>query len=97
MSALLEIDDLHVWFELPDGGELHAVQGVSVSLDAGGRLGLVGESGCGKTTTALALMGLLPSNASAAGRVLLNGKDLLAGGEETMRPHRWVDVAIVFQ
>ncbi len=97
VSALLEIEDLHVWFELPDGGELHAVQGVSVSLDAGGRLGLVGESGCGKTTTALALMGLLPSNASAAGRVLLNGKDLLAGGEETMRPHRWVDVAIVFQ
>ena len=67
VSALLEIEDLHVWFELPDGGELHAVQGVSVSLDAGGRLGLVGESGCGKTTTALALMGLLPSNASAAG------------------------------
>ena len=97
MSALLEIEDLHVWFELPDGGELHAVQGVNVSLDAGGRLGLVGESGCGKTTTALALMGLLPSNASAAGRVLLNGEDLLAGGEETMRPHRWVDVAIVFQ
>ncbi len=97
MSALLEIEDLHVWFDLPDGGELHAVQGVSMSLDAGGRLGLVGESGCGKTTTALALMGLLPSNASASGRVLLNGKDVLAGGEETMRPHRWVDVAIVFQ
>jgi peptide/nickel transport system ATP-binding protein len=97
MSSLLEIENLNVWFDLPDGGELHAVQGVTMSLDAGGRLGLVGESGCGKTTTALALMGLLPSNASAAGRVLLDGTDLLAGGEETMRPHRWVDVAIVFQ
>jgi peptide/nickel transport system ATP-binding protein len=42
-------------------------------------------------------MGLLPANASAAGRILLDGKDILAGGEETIRPHRWVDVAIVFQ
>jgi peptide/nickel transport system ATP-binding protein len=97
VSSLLRIEDLHVWFDLPNGGELHAVQGVTMSLDAGGRLGLVGESGCGKTTTALALMGLLPSNASASGRVLLDGEDLLAGGEETMLPHRWVDVAIVFQ
>ncbi len=97
MSSLLEIEDLHVWFDLPSGRELHAVQGVNLALDAGGRLGLVGESGCGKTTTALALMGLLPSNASAAGRVLLDGEDLLAGGEDTMLPHRWVDVAIVFQ
>jgi peptide/nickel transport system ATP-binding protein len=97
VSALLEVQDLHVWFDLDDGGELHAVQGVSLSVDAGERLGLVGESGCGKTTTALAIMGLLPASASVAGRVLLNGKDLLAGGEATMRPHRWIDVAIVFQ
>ncbi len=97
MSPLLEVDELHVWFDLEDGGELHAVQGVSLKLEAGERLGLVGESGCGKTTSALAIMGLLPANASAAGRVLLDGKDLLAGGEATMRPHRWVDVAIVFQ
>ena len=97
MSALLEVDDLHVWFDLAGGGELHAVQGVSLSLDAGDRLGLVGESGCGKTTTALAVLGLLPPNASASGRVLLEGKDVLAGGESSIRPHRWVDVAIVFQ
>ncbi len=94
---LLQVEDLHVWFDLQGGGELHAVQGVSFSLGAGERLGLVGESGCGKTTTALAIMGLLPPNASAAGRVLLSGQDVLAGGERTMRPHRWVDVAIVFQ
>jgi oligopeptide/dipeptide ABC transporter ATP-binding protein len=96
-ALLLQVEDLHVWFDLEDGGELHAVQGVNISLEPGERLGLVGESGCGKTTTALAIMGLLPPNASASGRVLLEGDNILAGGEEAMRPHRWVDVAIVFQ
>jgi peptide/nickel transport system ATP-binding protein len=96
-APLLQVDDLHVWFDLADGGELHAVQGVSFTLEPGERLGLVGESGCGKTTTALAMMGLLPPSASAAGRVVLEGEDVLAGGETTMRPHRWVDMAIVFQ
>jgi peptide/nickel transport system ATP-binding protein len=96
-APLLQVDDLHVWFDLQGGGELHAVQGVGFTLERGERLGLVGESGCGKTTTALAIMGLLPPSASAAGRVLLEGVDVLAGGEPTIRPHRWVDVAIVFQ
>jgi peptide/nickel transport system ATP-binding protein len=97
VNALLELEDLHVWFDLDGGRELHAVQGVSLSLEAGERLGLVGESGCGKTTTVLGLLGLLPPNASVSGRVLLNGADILAGGEETIRPHRWNDLAIVFQ
>jgi len=97
VSALLETEDLQVWFDLPGGGTLHAVQGVSLGLERGERLGLVGESGCGKTTTALALMGLLPANATVSGRVLLNGTDILRGAEETMRPHRWVDLSMVFQ
>jgi peptide/nickel transport system ATP-binding protein len=97
VSALLETEDLQVWFDLPGGGTLHAVQGVSLGLERGERLGLVGESGCGKTTTALALMGLLPANATVSGRVLLNGTDILRGTEETMRPHRWVDLSMVFQ
>src|SRR5581483_7886613 len=57
-------EDLHVWFDLADGGELHAVQGVGFTLERGERLGLVGESGCGKTTTALAVLGLLPPSAA---------------------------------
>jgi peptide/nickel transport system ATP-binding protein len=99
MSAapVLEVQDLHVWFELPAGRELHAVQGAGLTLARGERLGLVGESGCGKTTLSLALMGLLPPNASVAGRVLLDGEDILAGGEDTMRPHRWTNVAMIFQ
>jgi peptide/nickel transport system ATP-binding protein len=94
---LLEVRDLHVWFDLPHGAELHAVQGVGFELEAGDRMGLVGESGCGKTTTILALMGLLPPSASLAGEVLLDGRDVMAGAEQTIRPHRWKDVAMVFQ
>jgi oligopeptide/dipeptide ABC transporter ATP-binding protein len=96
-APLLQIEDLHVWFDLADGGELHAVQGVGLSLEPGERLGLVGESGCGKTTTALAIMGLLPPSASVSGRVIIDGEDILGGGETAIRPHRWVDIAIVFQ
>ena len=95
--SLLEANDLNVWFDLPHGGRLHAVQGVSFGVKEGERLGLVGESGCGKTTALLALMGLLPPNAEVAGSVTVNGEEILAGGEEAMRPHRWVDVAMVFQ
>jgi peptide/nickel transport system ATP-binding protein len=95
--TLLAVEDLHVWFDLGAGRSLHAVQGVSFSLEPGDRLGLVGESGCGKSTTVLAAMGLLPSTATVAGRVLVNDADVMAGGEPSFRPHRWVDVAMVFQ
>jgi oligopeptide/dipeptide ABC transporter ATP-binding protein len=88
---------LHVWFDLPNGAELHAVQGVRFDLGEGERLGLVGESGCGKTTAILAMMGLLPPSASIAGQVILNGTDLLERGEESVAPHRWHDIAMVFQ
>jgi oligopeptide/dipeptide ABC transporter ATP-binding protein len=95
--SLLEVRDLNVWFALPGGGELHAVQGVGFDLDAGERYGLVGESGCGKTTSILAMMGLLPPTASVAGEVRLGGTNILAGGEDSVRPHRWTDLAMVFQ
>jgi peptide/nickel transport system ATP-binding protein len=94
--SLLEARGLEVFFDLPDG-ELHAVQGVDLSLDAGERLGLVGESGSGKTTTILALMGLLPPTASVAGDVRLDGRDLLRDGERGCDSWRWRDIATVFQ
>ena len=102
MTSLLEVDGLHVWFDLPrsahqDASQVHAVKGVSFELQPGERFGLVGESGCGKTTTILALMGLLPSNASLAGEVRLDGTNILAGGEDCVRAFRWKDIAMVFQ
>ncbi|MEA2580037.1 MAG: peptide/nickel transport system ATP-binding protein [Actinomycetota bacterium] len=96
-EQVLAVEDLHVWFDLPKGERLHAVQGVDLDLEAGERFGLVGESGCGKTTTILALMGLLPSSAGVSGSIILDGEDILAGGERSMRPHRWKDIAMVFQ
>ena len=94
---MLAVSDLHVWFELPGGRELHAVRGIDFSVAAGERFGLVGESGCGKTTAILALMGLLPPNANVAGQVLLDGENVLARGEESAAPHRWREIAMVFQ
>jgi peptide/nickel transport system ATP-binding protein len=97
MTSLLEVEDLHVWFEPPHAAPVHAVQGVSFTLQPGERMGLVGESGCGKTTTILALMGLLPPNASLAGEVRINGASILANGEDSVRRYRWKDIAMVFQ
>lgn len=94
---MLAVSDLHVWFELPGGRELHAVRGIDFFVAAGERFGLVGESGCGKTTAILALMGLLPPNANVAGQVLLDGENVLARGEESAAPHRWREIAMVFQ
>jgi oligopeptide/dipeptide ABC transporter ATP-binding protein len=95
--SLLEVRDLHVWFDLPGGGSLHAVQGVSLDVDASERVGLVGESGCGKSTTILAVLGLLPPSATVSGEVRLLGENLLTPDESVARPHRWKDIAMVFQ
>jgi peptide/nickel transport system ATP-binding protein len=95
--SLLTVSELHVWFALPNGRELHAVRGIDFSVEAGERFGLVGESGCGKTTAILALMGLLPPNATVAGEVHLDGQNVLARGEESAAPHRWREIAMVFQ
>ena len=79
-------------------GPVQAVRGVSFDLAQGQSLGLVGESGCGKTSVANCLMRLLPDNARlTAGQVLLDGIDLLLLSEEDMRRCRWSRIAMVFQ
>jgi peptide/nickel transport system ATP-binding protein len=98
--ALLEVRDLHVRFALNNGGPqhaAHAVRGVDLSLAAGERVGLVGESGCGKTTTVSAIAGLLPPSATVSGEVLLDGASVLAEGEKSARRYRWTQLAVVFQ
>lgn len=95
--SLLEVRGLNVWFDLADGGRLHAVRDVNFEVDPGERLGLVGESGCGKTTTILAILGLLPPSATVSGEVWFDGEPILSQGEEALRPHRWRDIAMVFQ
>ena len=97
VSPVLEIRDLTVWFKNDDGEDIETVRGINLSLAPGERLGLVGESGCGKTTTILATLGLLPANATVSGQILFEGTDIIAGGDATVRPHRWKDIAMVFQ
>ena len=74
------------------------MDGVSLDLFPGQILGLVGESGCGKTSLAMAMMKLLPDNARlVAGRVLLDGNDLAAMDEEELRKYRWKRISMIFQ
>ena len=96
MAALLEVDDLTVTLPTP-AGRARALRGVSFAVEAGETLGIVGESGCGKTMTALALMGLLPEGAEAAGRVVLGGEDLLGADERRLCRLRGNRMAMVFQ
>jgi len=95
--ALLEVENLRVDYQT-SRGYLSALEGVTFSLDIGKSLGFVGESGCGKTTLGMALMGLLPYNGSVRkGRMLFEGEDLLQKNDEEMRYIRWKKIAMIFQ
>jgi oligopeptide/dipeptide ABC transporter ATP-binding protein len=96
-APLLVVEDLKTHFSL--GAEtVHAVDGISFTLNHGEALGIAGESGCGKTTTALSLIRLLPSNATIVdGSVRLYGIDLVAKSANALRRYRWREVSIVFQ
>jgi len=96
-SNILEVNNLVMNYETKEG-MVSAVQDVSFSLPRGHSLGLVGESGCGKTSVALTLIGLQANNAKVlGGEVLLDGDDLLELDKEQMRLRRWTDVSMVFQ
>jgi oligopeptide/dipeptide ABC transporter ATP-binding protein len=96
-ELLLDVRDLRVDFRLPNG-VLHAVDGASFELRAGEALGIVGESGAGKTMALRALVGLLPRAATlAGGEIVFEGVDLAAASAETLRAVRGRSIAMIFQ
>jgi peptide/nickel transport system ATP-binding protein len=94
--SLLELRDLHITYRSARG-DVPAVRGVSLSLDAGDTLGLAGESGCGKSTIAGAVLRLLPKGTDIRGQVLLDGEDVYGMKPGRLRAVRWTSAAIVFQ
>ena len=95
--ALLAVENLSIGYHTREGF-LKSVQGVSFALAEGESLGLVGESGCGKTTIGMSLMGLLPENAAVTdGRILFEDKDLLKLSKKEIRQVRWKKIAMIFQ
>ena len=97
MNELLEVKGLHADLRLP-AGALHAVRNVSFSMDQGETLSLVGESGCGKSMTALAIMDLLPPRGiRSADKLVFEGQDLLTIDASTMADIRGGHMAMIFQ
>ena len=97
-APLLAVENLRTHFKL-DRGWVKAVDGITFRLNDGEALGLAGESGCGKTTTALSVVRLLPSNARIrkGSAIRLYGIDLVPKTESQLRRYRWREVSIVFQ
>ncbi|GGK41774.1 ABC transporter ATP-binding protein [Salinarimonas ramus] len=97
-APILSVEDLAVTFSGPDGRRTRAVDGVSFSVSPGRTLGIVGESGCGKSVTSLSVMGLLPKVGTAiSGRILFEGRDLLRESERSLRDLRGDRLAMIFQ
>jgi peptide/nickel transport system ATP-binding protein len=95
-EPLLVVDGLSVAFDTEDG-VVRAVRGVSFELAAGEVLGVVGESGCGKSVTAAAVLGLLPRNASVHGSVRLAGEELVGAAPARLRALRGNQISMIFQ
>jgi len=97
-ERLLEVEDLSVEFAT-EGGVIRAVEEVSFGIDRGATLGIVGESGCGKSVTSLALMGLLPRPAGrvVGGSVRFDGAELIGLDESRLRKLRGSEISMVFQ
>ena len=96
MAPLLELRELAVTYST-EGGPVPAVRGVNLTVDAGQTLGLAGESGCGKSTIATAILRLLPASAKVTGQILFNGEDVLTMKWGRLRAVRWAGASIVFQ
>jgi peptide/nickel transport system ATP-binding protein len=97
--SLLEVSGLRTSFRLEEGGEFTAVDGISFAVDGGRTLGIVGESGCGKSVTSLSIMGLLPKGQGriSGGSVRFDGRDLATLSAEEMRRLRGGRMAMIFQ
>jgi peptide/nickel transport system ATP-binding protein len=95
-APLLEVTDLSVRFDTDDGS-VHAVDRLSYTLALGEVLGLVGESGCGKSVSALSLLGLLPPTATVTGKASFDGTDLLEVSARQLRRIRGREISFVFQ
>ena len=95
VASLLEIDDLQVHYP-GESGPVRAVDGLTLAIDKGETYALVGESGCGKSATALALLRLVEPGRIVAGRLLFEGADLLQLTEKQMRGVRGRRIGIVF-
>ena len=97
-KKMLEVQDLHVTFKTY-GGEVHAVRGVTFDLYEGETLAIVGESGCGKSVTSNAIMGLIPQPPGkiSNGRIFFKGKDLTKLDKSALRKIQGVDISMIFQ
>src|ERR1700749_4084321 len=97
-APLIEIQGLRVVVYRGDGPTTHAVDAVDLSVARGATLGLVGESGCGKSVTSLAIMGLLSKqSADVSGAIRFDGFDLLEASDQTLRDLRGNRLAMIFQ
>ncbi|MCA9446228.1 MAG: ABC transporter ATP-binding protein, partial [Candidatus Omnitrophica bacterium] len=97
-EQLLQVEDLRTSFFIKDR-EVRAVDGVSFDIKPGEVLGLVGESGCGKSATSLSILRLIPNPPGkiVGGRILYNGEDLLDYSEKQMRDVRGNQISMIFQ
>ena len=98
MADLLQVKNLQTSFFTPEG-EVRAIDGISFEIAEGKTLGLVGESGCGKSVTSLSIMRLIPSPPGkiVGGEIIYRGKDLLKLGNEEMRKIRGNEISMIFQ
>jgi peptide/nickel transport system ATP-binding protein len=96
LPTLLEVNDLRVTLQT-SRGPADALRGVSFSMQRGDTVGLIGESGCGKSITALALMGLLPEGARVAGSIRFGGQELVSLHEDAMCALRGARIGMIFQ